>query len=161
MTNLRSLQAGEELPPRTFGPVSRTVLALYAGGSGDHNPMHIDIDVARAAGQPDVFAHGMLSMAYLGRYLLGFCCQDQLRWWSARFTAVTPVQAYVTCSGVVLATDAGLNEVTLALAAHIEDGTQTLSGQARLEWNGRRRRRRPSSPPTPQRIPATRSALHS
>jgi acyl dehydratase len=134
--NLHRLGVGEELPPRSFGPVSRTVLALYAGGSGDYNPMHIDIDFARAAGQPDVFAHGMLSMAYLGRYLLGFCRQHQLRSWSARFTAITPVKAQVICSGVVVAT--GSDEVTLALAAHIDDGTQTVSGQARLEWAGRK-----------------------
>ena len=44
-------------------------LALFAGASGDHNPIHIDIDFARKAGMPDVFAHGMLSMAWLGRLL--------------------------------------------------------------------------------------------
>jgi acyl dehydratase len=99
--------------------------------------MHIDSDFARAAGQPDVFAHGMLSMAFLARYLLGFCRQDQLRAWSVRFTAITPVNAHVTCSGVVLATDASVHEMTLALAAHIDDGTQTVSGQARLDYGGK------------------------
>ncbi len=42
-------------------PVDRTTLALFAGASGDHNPIHIDIDFARRAGMPDVFAHGMLA----------------------------------------------------------------------------------------------------
>ena len=41
----------------------RATLALFAGASGDHNPIHIDLDVARSAGLDDVFAHGMLSMA--------------------------------------------------------------------------------------------------
>ena len=47
----------------------RLTLALYCGASGDHNPLHVDIDFARAAGLDDVIAHGMLAMAYLGRFL--------------------------------------------------------------------------------------------
>ncbi len=45
--------------------IRRRTLALYAGASGDHNPVHIDTDECHAVGIPDVFAHGMLSMAYL------------------------------------------------------------------------------------------------
>jgi acyl dehydratase len=41
--------------------ITRATLALYAGASGDHNPVHIDIDAAHAVGIDDVFAHGMLS----------------------------------------------------------------------------------------------------
>ena len=52
------VQVGETLPELQLPPVDRTTLALFAGASGDHNPMHIDIDVARRAGAPDVFAHG-------------------------------------------------------------------------------------------------------
>ena len=47
-------------------PISRTTLALFAGASGDHHPVHIDLDHARSTGNQDVFAHGMLTMAYLG-----------------------------------------------------------------------------------------------
>ena len=57
------------IPPLELPPISRTTLALYAGASGDHNPIHIDLDFARSAGLEDVFVHGMLSMAYLGRML--------------------------------------------------------------------------------------------
>jgi len=80
-----------ELPPLALPPISRTTLALYAGASGDHNPMHIDIDAARAAGHPDVFAHGMLSMAYLGRALTGWFPPSAIRAFAVRFVAVTPV----------------------------------------------------------------------
>lgn len=44
-----------------FGPVTRTDLVRYAGASGDFNPLHHDPDFARAAGLPDVMAHGMYS----------------------------------------------------------------------------------------------------
>jgi acyl dehydratase len=65
------------MPCRAFAlpPVSRLGLALYCGASGDHNPIHVDIDFAKAAGMPDVFAHGMLSMAWLGRLLTNWVPQ--------------------------------------------------------------------------------------
>ena len=44
-----------------LGPVTRTDLVRYAGASGDFNPLHHDPDFARAAGLPDVMAHGMYS----------------------------------------------------------------------------------------------------
>ena len=65
----RSLAVGERIVHKTFPPITRHTLALYCGASGDHNPIHVDIDFAKAAGFPDVFAHGMLVMAYLGQAL--------------------------------------------------------------------------------------------
>ena len=38
------------IPEISLGPISRTDLALYAGASGDHNPVHIDLDFAKEAG---------------------------------------------------------------------------------------------------------------
>ena len=39
-------QIGDEIPSLITKPISRSMLALYAGASGDHNPIHIDIDFA-------------------------------------------------------------------------------------------------------------------
>ena len=69
MLSYDALEVGSEIPPLTSKPISRHTLALYCGASGDHNPIHVDLDFAKAFGMPDVFAHGMLSMAYLGRML--------------------------------------------------------------------------------------------
>lgn len=129
---LASSQIGAALAPRTYGPVTRTVLALYAGGSGDHNPMHIDIDFARRAGRADVFAHGMLTMAYLAQYIQTLAPPQQLRTWRVRFKAITPVNARVTCSGAIVANDRARNEVELALTARIDDGTETAAGEATI-----------------------------
>jgi len=96
-----SVAVGDTLPPLVLPPVSRTTLALYAGASGDHNPMHIDIDFAWQAGAPDVFAHGMLSMAWLGRMLTGWTAQRNLREFGVRFSAITQVGERITCSGRV------------------------------------------------------------
>ncbi|MDH6521934.1 acyl dehydratase [Streptomyces sp. SAI-135] len=72
---------------RTLPPVTRTDLALYAGASGDHNPVHIDIDAARRAGLDDVIAHGMLSMAWAGRVLEEVAGPGSVRTYRMRFTA--------------------------------------------------------------------------
>jgi acyl dehydratase len=49
--------------------LSRTQIVQYAGASGDFNPLHTDEIYARDAGQPGVFAHGMLTMAMAARLL--------------------------------------------------------------------------------------------
>ncbi|HEY3709529.1 MAG TPA: MaoC/PaaZ C-terminal domain-containing protein [Amycolatopsis sp.] len=81
------MNVGTELPPLKVPPISRTTLALFAGASGDHNPIHLDLDVARSAGLEDVFAHGMLSMAYLGRLLTDWVPQERIRSFAVRFAA--------------------------------------------------------------------------
>jgi acyl dehydratase len=119
---------GDELPPLAVDPISRTTLALFAGASGDHNPIHIDLDVARSVGLDDVFAHGMLSMAYLGRLLTDRFPQERIRSYRVRFAAITPVHAQPTCTGRVIAVDG--DEATVELAVTLADGTTTLTGDA-------------------------------
>jgi len=101
MVETSTLKVGDALPAFTTPPVSRFTLALYCGASGDHNPMHVDSDYAKAGGSPDVFAHGMLSMGYLGRLLTNWVPQRQLRDYGVRFVAITQVGEAITCSGTV------------------------------------------------------------
>jgi acyl dehydratase len=131
MIELSGLRPGTELPPLTVEPISRTTLALFAAASGDHNPIHIDLDVARSAGLDDVFAHGMLSMAYLGRLLTDWVPQERLRSWRVRFTAITPVHGQPTCTGRVVSVAGGL--ATVKLAVTLADGTVTLAGDAVID----------------------------
>lgn len=97
-----AIQIGDTLPLLTLPAINRTTLALFAGASGDHNAIHIDTDYARKAGAPDVFAHGMLSMAYLGRLLTQWVDQRRLRGFGVRFTGITHLGHIVTCSGKVV-----------------------------------------------------------
>ena len=99
---LDAVQVGDVLPALKLSPVDRTTLALFAGASGDHNPIHIDIDVARRAGMPDVFAHGMLGMAWLGRLLTGWAPQSRLRRFDVRFQGITHLGNAIQCSGRVI-----------------------------------------------------------
>lgn len=96
-----SVSVGDELPVLDLPPIDRTRLALFAGASGDHNPIHIDIDFARRAGMPDVFAHGMLGMAWLGRLLTRWAPQSQLRRYDVRFQGITHLGNAIRCSGRV------------------------------------------------------------
>jgi acyl dehydratase len=93
---------GDVLPPLQLPPVDRTTLALFAGASGDHNPIHIDIDVARRAGLPDVFAQGMLGMAWLGRLITRWAPQSRLRRFDARFQGITHLGNAMRCSARVV-----------------------------------------------------------
>jgi acyl dehydratase len=132
MITYDAVNVGDALPPRESRPISRHTLALYCGASGDHNPIHVDSDFARKAGMPDVFAHGMLSMAYLAQLLTGWVAQGQIRAWGVRFVAITPVHATVRCAGrVVEKFEAdGEKRVRLAIDAHTDAGVLTLSGDA-------------------------------
>jgi acyl dehydratase len=129
---MSDIQVGSEIPALELPPISRYTLALYAGASGDHNPIHIDSDFAKSAGMPDVFAHGMLSMAYLGRMLTNWQPQAQLRKFGNRFAAITQLQDAITCSGKVVEM-IEQNGETLArceIQAVKADGEQTLVGEA-------------------------------
>jgi len=129
---MSNIEVGTEIPALELPPISRTTLALFAGASDDHNPIHIDIDFAKAAGMDDVFAHGMLSMAYLGRMLTNWQPQSNLRKFGNRFAAITNLQDVITCSGKVIEI-LEQNGETLArceIQAAKADGTQTLVGEA-------------------------------
>ena len=126
------VRVGDRLPDLTSEPISRTTLALFAGASNDHMPLHIDSDYAQAAGMDDVFAHGMLSMAYMGRLITSWSPSESLLSWNVRFLAITPLHARVICSGEVTAIErqAGRDVAILHLSARTDSDVPTLVGDA-------------------------------
>jgi acyl dehydratase len=129
-------QAGDALPPLELPPISRLDLALYCGASGDHNPIHVDTDFAKAAGMPDVFAHGMLSAAWLGRLLTNWVPQEAIRSLDLRFIAITHVGERITCTGTIAEKfqQDGQRCIRLRLATTNQVGVQKLSGEALVAW---------------------------
>lgn len=123
---------GERLVNKSFPPISRHTLALYCGASGDHNPIHVDLDFARKAGFDDVFAHGMLVMAYLGQALTEAVTPSAIRSFSTRFVAITQLGARLTCEGSVveLFEAEGEKRARLSLTAKDEKGEVKLAGEA-------------------------------
>ncbi|MFC6019686.1 MaoC family dehydratase [Plantactinospora solaniradicis] len=55
-----------DLSPRTYR-ITRADLVRYAGASGDFNPIHWSDRIATKVGLPGVIAHGMFTMALVGR----------------------------------------------------------------------------------------------
>ena len=96
------VNVGDTLPPLALPVLDRTTLALFAGASGDHMPLHIDTDAARRAGMSDVFGHGMLSLAYLGRLVTRWAPQSALRSLNARFVGITHLGNVITCTGKIV-----------------------------------------------------------
>ncbi|MBL8666433.1 MAG: dehydratase [Rhodospirillales bacterium] len=127
-----AINVGDEVIHLEVPPISRTTLALYGGASGDHNPMHIDIDYAKAAGQSDVFAHGMLVMAYLGRGVTSWVPQSALRRFFTQFKAITRVGEKITVTGKVAKKEEADGEkcVSLELAAKNDNGDTKATGEA-------------------------------
>ena len=126
------VKVGDEIPALELPPISRTTLALFAGASGDHNPIHIDLDFARSAGMKDVFAQGMLSMAYLSRVLTQWVPQRQLLSYGVRFAAITQLGDRIRCSGKVVEKidRAGQQCVRIEVTAVKAGGEVTLAGEA-------------------------------
>lgn len=126
------LNIGDELPVLDKPPITRHTLALFCGASNDHNPIHVDIDFARAAGMDDVFAHGMLSMAYLGQLLTQWVPQAALRSFGVRFASITHLQDRIRCQGRIIEkfeTD-GETRVRIELTAINQDQDVKLKGEA-------------------------------
>jgi acyl dehydratase len=123
---------GERVVHKAFPPITRHTLALYCGASGDHNPIHVDLDFARAAGFPDVFSHGMLAMAYLGQALTDAVSPSSIRSFSTRFSAITQLGARLTCEGHVteLFEEKGERRARLVLTTKDENGEVKLAAEA-------------------------------
>lgn len=131
------IKVGDTLPPLRLAPISRHQLALYCGGSGDHNPIHVDIDFAKKFGFKDVFAHGMLSMAFLGRLVTSWVPQTQIRSLGTRFTSITWVGDVITVSGKVTdkREESGQKLVDLEVKCTNQNGQDTLQGNATVALN--------------------------
>ena len=133
--NLDNASVGDKIPDLVIEPITRSTLALYAGASGDHNPIHIDLDFAKEAGMKDVFAHGMLIMAYLGRAVTNIVPQSNLKNFNVRFSSITNIGDILTCSGEVNKIDKNNSKKTIVLDLIVSDefGDIKISGVASIE----------------------------
>jgi acyl dehydratase len=82
------VQEGDRAPEFTQ-TLGRTDLVMYAGASGDFNPMHHDEVAAKEAGLPSVFGHGMFTMGLLGKALTDYVGVGNLKLYRVRFTKQT------------------------------------------------------------------------
>jgi acyl dehydratase len=85
---------------------------------------------------PDVFAHGMLSAAWLGRLLTNWVPQPAIRSLDVRFAAITHVGERITCTGQVTEKfeQEGKRFVRLHVVTANQDGMTKLAGDALVAW---------------------------
>jgi acyl dehydratase len=128
-----TIEVGTELPAQSFG-IRRSDLVRYAGASGDFNPIHWNERYARAAGLPDVIAHGMFTMASAIRVVTDWLGDPgAVLEYSVRFTRMVvvgdPDATTLDVSGVVrsVADDGATAEVDITASV---DG-QTVLAKAR------------------------------
>ena len=94
---------GHRFQPENRGPILAEHLVAYAEASGDKNRIHLDPSFASESGFPSVIVHGMLSMSFLGDYLIQFFPETgfSLALFRARFKHVTFPGDILTCQGEV------------------------------------------------------------
>jgi acyl dehydratase len=122
---------GDEAPAVSH-ELTRTDLVMYAGASGDFNPMHHDEVKAQEAGLPSVFGHGMFSMGLLGRAITDWVGIGNLRNFKVRFTKQTWPGETLTSKIVVTGKrkDNGDNLVDLEVELSNQSGEVKVAGSA-------------------------------
>ena len=121
---------GAAIPPFLVENLTRTDLVRYAGASGDFNPIHHDETFARAAGNPTVFGHGMLTAGLVARCITDFVGAGNLRRYKVRFaTRVWPGDT-ITCAGRVTRRyeEAGESRIDGEVTATTQRGETAVSG---------------------------------
>jgi acyl dehydratase len=115
----RMIEVGTVLPERVF-EIDRELLVAYANASGDQNPIHQNEEFALSVGLPNVIAHGMLTMALVGKYVTDWAGGSaSVKEFGARFVKPVIVPAGQKVDLTVSATVAEVdgNRISLTLSA--------------------------------------------
>jgi acyl dehydratase len=114
------VSVGDEIPGLAK-VVTREDVRAYAEASGDRNPLHLDEDVARAAGFPGVIAHGMFTMAHLASCVVRWSGDaGALRRLRAQFRAPVLMGEEIVAGGSVRSLDPASRHVTLDVWVRVE-----------------------------------------
>ena len=110
------IEVGTVLDEKVFY-LDRALLKQYADASGDQNPIHQNEEFALSVGLPNVIAHGMLTMALVGKYVSDFAAGSvNVLEFSARF--IKPV---------IVPLGEKVDLTVSATVAEITDGKVSLS----------------------------------
>ena len=122
---------GDEAPVLSH-VLNRTDLVMYAGASGDYNPMHHDEVKAVAAGQPSVFGHGMFSMGLLGTAITDYVGIGNVRRFRVRFAKQTWPDEKLSTTVVVTGkrTEGTDHLIDLDVRLQNSDGEEKVVGEA-------------------------------
>jgi len=115
------VNVGDALEPSEYR-VERVNLVMYAGASGDFNPIHWNPSFAKMVGLPDTIATGMHTMARIGKYVTDWTGDPgAVRRFSNRFTqpVVVPDEGQTVGIRGTVAEKLDGNQVKLTLEAFV------------------------------------------
>ncbi|ACZ83761.1 MaoC family dehydratase [Streptosporangium roseum] len=127
------VETGQQIPPADY-PVRRVNLVMYAGASGDFNPIHWNERFAKTVGLPDVIAHGMFTMAQGGRFVTDWAGDPgAIVDYGVRFSSMVVVPdddqgAVITVSGVI---EEKLEDNRVVVALTARSGDSRVLSRAR------------------------------
>ena len=113
--------------------LKRTQIVMYAGASGDYNPLHTDEKFTQEiAGYPTVFAHGMLTMGMTGRVITDWVGDGRITKYGVRFTKqVFPGDTLTTTATVeAIRDEGGAKFADFKVTTRNQDGDDVVAGYA-------------------------------
>jgi acyl dehydratase len=128
-----ALKVGDVHEEKVVEDLRRTQIVMYAGASGDYNPIHTDeVFATKVAGYPTVFAHGMLTMGMTGKMLTNYVGDGRLTKFGLQFRAQVWPGDTLTARAKVTAVraEAGQHFVDLELTTVNQDGVEVATGEA-------------------------------
>lgn len=132
---LTDLAVGDQHEIPVVEDLSRTQLVMYAGASGDYNPLHTDeVYATTAAGYPSVIAHGQLTMGLTAKVITSWIDDGELSGFGVRFKQQVWPGDTLTATATVSAIEdqSGSRTVELELSTVNQRGEPVMTGYARL-----------------------------
>ena len=138
MVQANDVAVGDRRVAALVDDLTVTQIVMYAGASGDYNPLHHDDRYTReVAGYPGIFAHGMLTMGMCGRVLTDWFGVDHLLRYEARFSRqVWPGDTLTATAEVTALRDDGgtpVADVSVVTTNGAGDVVLTGTATARLD----------------------------
>ena len=124
------LNVGDTYTERLVEDLKRTQIVMYAGASGDYNPVHTDeVFTKEVAGYPSVFAHGMLTMGMTGKMVTNYVGDGRLTEYGVRFTSQVFPGDTLDATATVVGVSNGI--VDLDISTVNQNGDAVLKGSAK------------------------------
>ncbi len=123
---------GGELTTLVKQPTTRQ-LVMWAGASGDYNPIHYDKDFAQSRGLPGVVVHGQLAGSFLGQMVTDWIGeQGRLRKLTLTYRGMNFPGETLVCKGTVTKKyiEDGQHFVACSLWTENPKGEKTVTGTA-------------------------------
>ena len=123
---------GDEVTPLVKQPTTRQ-LVMWAGASGDYNPIHYDKDFAQSQGLPGVIVHGALVGSFLCQLITDWIGeQGVISKFSCNYRGMNFPGEALTCRGKVTMKYVEDNKHFLECESWVENpkGEKTVTGRA-------------------------------